>query len=336
MSVVVCGSLAYDNIMEFDGKFGDYILPDQIHILSVAFNVPRLRKEFGGCAGNIAYNLKLLGIEPIITATVGQDFDVYGSWLEKNGISKDAIKIIDNMYTAQCFITTDSNNNQLTSFHPGAMDEGHKNPISLTTNNIEMAIIAPDGKQSTIEHADLAAAVSGGAQEPHRRLHVADDLVIGYPAGRADPGSDVVRFAVACAVVQVGADGRVAVISEPACGLLIPLIPARQMVDEDDAGEGAWPQRPREVGVDGVSPVAAQANRLGDHSLVHIGRIHRRLLRCFFDQTTSPPRNPRPPRTISELERLQKDGCGVPDSSRLWVHRGPRSKSSAESRGSHP
>jgi len=140
--------------MEFDGKFGDYILPDQIHILSVAFNVPRLRKEFGGCAGNIAYNLKLLGIEPIITATVGQDFDVYGSWLEKNGISKDAIKIIDNMYTAQCFITTDSNNNQLTSFHPGAMDEGHKNPISLTTNNIEMAIIAPDGKQSTIEHAE--------------------------------------------------------------------------------------------------------------------------------------------------------------------------------------
>ena len=153
MSVVVCGSLAYDNLMEFDGKFGDYILPDQIHILSVAFNVPRLRKEFGGCAGNIGYNLKLLGIEPIITATVGQDFDVYGSWLEKNGISKDAIKIIDNMYTAQCFITTDSNNNQLTSFHPGAMDEGHKNPNSHT-ENIEMAIIAPDGKLSTIEHAE--------------------------------------------------------------------------------------------------------------------------------------------------------------------------------------
>ena len=153
MSVVVCGSLAYDNLMEFDGKFGDYILPDQIHILSVAFNVPRLRKEFGGCAGNIAYNLKLLGIEPIITATVGQDFDSYGSWLEKNDISKDAIQIIDNMYTAQCFITTDSNNNQLTSFHPGAMDEGHKNPISLI-DNIEMAIIAPDGKQSTIEHAE--------------------------------------------------------------------------------------------------------------------------------------------------------------------------------------
>ena len=153
MSVVVCGSLAYDNLMEFDGKFGDYILPDQIHILSVAFNVPRLRKEFGGCAGNIGYNLKLLGIEPIISATVGQDFDVYGSWLEKNGISKDAIKIIDHMYTAQCFITTDSNNNQLTSFHPGAMDEGHKNPIS-PADNIQMAIIAPDGKQSTIEHAE--------------------------------------------------------------------------------------------------------------------------------------------------------------------------------------
>ena len=92
MSIIVCGSVAYDNLMEFEGNFGDYILPDQIHILSVAFTVPNLRKEFGGCAGNIAYNLNLLGMNPIINATVGQDFDTYKQWLVENNISIESIK----------------------------------------------------------------------------------------------------------------------------------------------------------------------------------------------------------------------------------------------------
>ena len=152
MSIIVCGSVAYDNLMEFEGSFGDYILPDQIHILSVAFTVPNLRKEFGGCAGNIAYNLKLLGMDPIINAAVGQDFDTYNHWLQKNDISTDNIKVIQDKYTPQCFITTDVNNNQLTSFHPGAMDDSHLNPIS-NRNDIEIAIIAPDGKLGTIKHA---------------------------------------------------------------------------------------------------------------------------------------------------------------------------------------
>ena len=153
MSVVVCGSMAYDNLMEFDGEFGDFILPDQLHILSVAFTVPRLRKEFGGCAGNIAFNMKMLGMDPIICATVGKDFSEYHAWLESNEISTSGIKVIDHMYTAQCFITTDQKNNQLTSFHPGAMDEGHNNPIP-NIDGIDMVILSPDGKAGTISHAN--------------------------------------------------------------------------------------------------------------------------------------------------------------------------------------
>ena len=152
MSIIVCGSVAYDNLMEFEGNFGDYILPDQIHILSVAFTVPNLRKEFGGCAGNIAYNLNLLEMNPIINATVGQDFDTYKQWLDKNNISTESIKVLTDKYTPQCFITTDANNNQLTSFHPGAMDDAHLNPIS-NRDDIELAIIAPDGKLGTLQHA---------------------------------------------------------------------------------------------------------------------------------------------------------------------------------------
>ena len=153
MSVIVCGSLAYDNLMEFEGSFSDYILPDKIHILSVAFTVPNLRKEFGGCAGNIAYNLKLLGMDPIVNAAVGQDFETYHQWLQQNDIPTDNIKVIEDKYTPQCFITTDANNNQLTSFHPGAMDDSHLNPIP-DRNDIEIAIIAPDGKLGTIRHAE--------------------------------------------------------------------------------------------------------------------------------------------------------------------------------------
>ena len=152
MAAVICGSVAYDNIMGFDGKFGEYILPDQLDILSVAFTVD-LRKEFGGCAGNIAYNLKLLGDEPLIVATVGNDFDVYEAWFKKNKIDTRCIKIIPEKLTAQCFITTDSDNNQLTSFHPGAMEDGHLNTIPDHAE-ITIGILAPASTKGTLEHAD--------------------------------------------------------------------------------------------------------------------------------------------------------------------------------------
>lgn len=129
MSSLICGSIAYDTIMSFEGRFQDQILADQIHILNVAFLVPSMRREFGGCAGNIAYNLKLLGGDPIIMATVGGDAGSYYDQLAKYGISANHIREIPDAFTAQAMITTDRDNNQITAFHPGAMSESHLNTV---------------------------------------------------------------------------------------------------------------------------------------------------------------------------------------------------------------
>ena len=122
MSALICGSLAYDTIMVFPDQFKNHILPDKVHILNVSFLVPRMRREFGGCAGNIAYNLKLLGGDPIPMATVGQDFGPYREYFDELGIRLDQVKVIDELFTPQAFITTDLDNNQITAFHPGRDD----------------------------------------------------------------------------------------------------------------------------------------------------------------------------------------------------------------------
>ena len=129
MKALICGSIAYDNIMVFEDSFKNHILPDQIHILNVAFLVPRLRREFGGCALNIAYNLKLLGEDPIPMGTAGQDFEPYQRWLSNHGICQDYVRIVHEVFTAQAFITTDLDDNQITAFHPGAMNYAHLNHV---------------------------------------------------------------------------------------------------------------------------------------------------------------------------------------------------------------
>ena len=129
MSILICGSLAFDTIMVFKDQFKNHILPESIHKLSVAFYVPELRKEFGGTAGNIAYNLKLLDENPLIMATVGKDFSMYFDWLNQNGINTKFVKEIKTLFTAQAYITTDLSDNQITAFHPGAMVESHQNKI---------------------------------------------------------------------------------------------------------------------------------------------------------------------------------------------------------------
>lgn len=144
--------MAYDTIMVFEDKFKNHILPDQVHILNVCFFVPDMRREFGGCAGNIAYNLKLLGGEPIIMAAVGQDFKPYDDWLIKTGLSTEHIKWIDDSFTAQAFITTDTDNNQITAFHPGAMNQAHQNKV-VDVAGVELGIVSPDGRDAMIEHA---------------------------------------------------------------------------------------------------------------------------------------------------------------------------------------
>ncbi len=157
MSLLICGSLAYDNIMVFPGRFKEHILADQLHILNVAFLVPEMRKEFGGCAGNIAYNLRLLGEQPRMMATVGDDFPVYASRLDGFGLNQDFVSTIDGTLTAQAYITTDLDDNQITAFHPGAMDHSHQNKVP-TDAGITMGMISPDGRQGMIEHAQQFVA----------------------------------------------------------------------------------------------------------------------------------------------------------------------------------
>ncbi len=152
MSALICGSMAYDTIMVFHDKFANHILPEKVHILNVSFLVPVMRREFGGCAGNIAYNLKLLGEAPYIMATVGHDFEPYTQWLGQNGLSSEFIKVLDNSYTGQAYITTDEAGNQITAFHPGAMGQSHLNSVP-TDNGIKIGIVSPDGKEGMELHA---------------------------------------------------------------------------------------------------------------------------------------------------------------------------------------
>lgn len=156
-SVLICGSAAYDSILLFPDRFKDHILPDKIHMLNVSFLVPEMRREFGGCAINIAYNLKLLGDVAYPMASVGHDFGPYRESLQHKGVPLDYVKVIDSEFTAQAFITTDLDDNQITAFHPGAMQHAHLNRVTDAAG-IGLGVVAPDGRQAMIEHAGQFAA----------------------------------------------------------------------------------------------------------------------------------------------------------------------------------
>ena len=151
-AALICGSLAYDTIMVFQDQFKNHILPDKVHILNVSFLVPRMRREFGGCAGNIAYNLKLLGGKPIPMATVGQDFGPYREHFEACGINLDHVKAIDGLFTAQAFITTDLDDNQITAFHPGAMMRSFENHVA-DVPDVGFGIVGPDGYEAMLQNS---------------------------------------------------------------------------------------------------------------------------------------------------------------------------------------
>ena len=179
MSTLICGSIAYDNIMVFHDRFKNHILPEQIHILNVAFLVPEMRREFGGCAGNIAYNLSLLGGDPLIMATVGEDADPYLVRLDDLGLSRTHVRRIAGSFTAQAFITTDLDDNQITAFHPGAMSFSHLNKVA-DAKSAKLAIVAPDGRDGMQKHArDLAAAGVPFVFDPGQGLPMfsGDDLM---------------------------------------------------------------------------------------------------------------------------------------------------------------
>jgi adenosine kinase len=152
MRTLICGSIAYDTIMVFRDRFRNHILPDQLHILNVAFLVPDMRREFGGCAGNIAYTLNMLGGDPLIMATVGEDADPYARRLEDQKLPQQHVRRIAGTYTAQAFITTDLDDNQITAFHPGAMNHSHENHV-YEARDVSLGIIAPDGREGMLQHA---------------------------------------------------------------------------------------------------------------------------------------------------------------------------------------
>ncbi len=157
MTALICGSMAYDTVMVFPGRFRQHILPERIHMLNVAFLVPSMRRNFGGCAGNIAYNLTLLGGDGAPMATVGHDFGPYRAWLQSAGVSLRHVREIEGEFTAQAFITTDLDDNQITAFHPGAMNQSHRNEVP-GDGSVTLGIVAPDGRDGMIAHARQFAA----------------------------------------------------------------------------------------------------------------------------------------------------------------------------------
>ncbi len=179
MPTLICGSLAYDTIMVFDGRFKDHILPDQVHILNVSFVVPALRRDFGGTAGNIAYNLHLLGGTPLIMATVGQDAEPYMQRLSALQFDTTHVKVMDDAFTAQAFITTDLDDNQITAFHPGAMASSPINHVG-DASAVDLAIVAPDSRDGMVQHAgELADAAIPFVFDPGQALPMfgGDDLM---------------------------------------------------------------------------------------------------------------------------------------------------------------
>ena len=252
MRALICGSIAFDTIMVFEGHFRTHILPDQLHMLNVSFLVPEMRREYGGCAGNIAYNLRLLGEEALPMATVGHDFGPYAQWLQKHGVPTRHLTVLEQEFTAQAFITTDLDDNQITAFHPGAMQHAHRNRVA-DANGIGIGIVAPDGRQAMLEHArDFAAAGVPFIFDPGQGLPmfggeelkafvaqaswvVVNDYEWSLLSERTGyTTADVARHAQALVITKGGEGSEI----HTAAGRIdIPPVRARQVVDPTGCGD---------------------------------------------------------------------------------------------------
>ncbi|HZW20088.1 carbohydrate kinase family protein [Noviherbaspirillum sp.] len=252
MTSLICGSLAYDNIMQFGGRFSEALLADQLHKINVAFLVPELRREFGGCAGNIAYNLRLLEGDPLIMGTIGHDGGPYLERLDQLEISRRCVRTIDSTYTAQAFITTDVNGNQITAFHPGAMTLSHQNKVA-DAGAVKLAIVAPDGRDGMLQHAvdcvDLnipfifdpgqgLPMFNGGELEHFIELatYVAvNDYEAELLTGRTNLTLDQIAKRVSALIVTRGEQG--AEIFSDGQRIEIPCVQADQVVDPTGCGD---------------------------------------------------------------------------------------------------
>ena len=252
-AALICGSVAYDTILQFPDRFKSHILPDKIHILNVSFLVPDMRREFGGCAANIAYSLKLLGDRGVPMATAGHDFAPYLKRLVAQGIAVDHIKVVDGTFTAQAFITTDLDNNQITAFHPGAMQHAHLNQVSDAGPGIALGIVAPDGRQAMIEHAaQFAAAKIPFVFDPGQGLPMfgAEELKTFIAQARWVAGNDyewgMLQQKTGFAVSDITAQVEALVVTRGAAGsviytqgrtLTVPCAKPRAVVDPTGCGD---------------------------------------------------------------------------------------------------
>ena len=252
MSVMLCGSLAFDTVMVFKGRFKEHILPDRIHMLSVAFLVPEMRRNFGGVAGNIAFNLALLGMGSEILATVGEDFATYEQWMDRWGISRRHVSVVPDTYTAQAFITTDLDDNQITAFHPGAMAQSGSLNIPADAG-ITIGLVGPDSREGMIGHAEgfKAAGIPfifdvgqglpmfDGA-ELSRFVEQADWVVVNDYEGQLledRTGLTPSQIAAQCRayVVTRGAQGSIVYVGQEKHD--IPVVPAERIADPTGCGD---------------------------------------------------------------------------------------------------
>jgi adenosine kinase len=250
--ILICGSMAFDTIMVFQDRFRNHILPDKLHLLNVSFLVLQMRREFGGCAGNIAWNLKLLGDTGHIMATVGHAFATYAEWLDRYGVPRAYIRTVEEEHTGQAFITTDLDNNQITAFHPGAMGHSHLNSVADATG-VSIGIVAPDGRDGMVQHAaQFAAAGIPFMFDPGQGLPMfggedlksfieqaswvaVNDYEWSLMAERTGWNEAEVTRRVAALIVTRGSEGST--IYTAAGKLDIPLAPARDVVDPTGCGD---------------------------------------------------------------------------------------------------
>jgi adenosine kinase len=262
LPVLVSGSIAIDQIMVFPDKFKNHILPDKIHTLNVAFMVPELKRQWGGTGANIAYNLRQLDVDPILLGTVGHDFAAYAEWMDQHGIRRDHLRVLDDCFTAQCFITTDLDNNQITSFHPGAMDRAHEAPIDGVEGEIRVGIVAPNGKQAMIENArvlkqrGIACVVDPGQGLPMfegselvdlldgASVYVVNDYEWALTLEKTGLDEDGIAERVGAVVVTLGEKGsRVrrggneGTVAMEGDGADIPVVAAERVVDPTGCGD---------------------------------------------------------------------------------------------------
>lgn len=253
MSALICGSLAFDTIMTFEGRFSEQILPTQLHILNVSFLVPALRREFGGCAGNIAYSLRQLGGTPLPMATVGSDGDEYLARMQTQGISCEFVRRVEDAYTAQAMIMTDRDNNQITAFHPGAMMQAHVGSHITARPDIKLGIISPDGRDAMQQHAEqFKAAGIPFVFDPGQGLPMFDgkelaefvQLATWVTVNDYEAKMLCDRTGLTCAEMSRQVQGLVVTLGELGCEVwvdgektLVPAVKAEVVVDPTGCGD---------------------------------------------------------------------------------------------------